>query len=736
MSLTLSFFYQEPGVYVVFNNSVTPAVPVGFFVPGAFGVGKKTYTVRQTLTRGATVDSSDGPLSNNPVVEINAIQDQNGVVYQNGVSFCLSRTSTYPFVSKVSWALTAQLIGTTAGTYTIPATADLYLTVDGVNYTVNLSSLVGTGVTAAAVATAINAAAVPGLTAAVNSGGGITLFADSVTVNTGSNSIHALFGFSVGQFASVSKPAAGTQYQVTYTYVKPSSAYTSKLFVQQSDYYSEYGQPMLQTVVYAQTTPTTVGGTANTLTDSSNPFQPISPAVLTSSGSPTFSPSSSNVLYLVVNNFPYSVAFAGTETTAALCAAKINTVVPGVASVSGSNLVLSANQIKILTGANDASTTLGFFVGQNATSSTPVDITGMYVKIASGDGSNQMRVILAFTPGQLTIGEAWTINPDNTSQYQVLSGPDYSIPLGLDLTNANGSAYFIGSQAPDNIFNSTNLIAALNSMQNAQQTGGYWPYVVLYMNGLHTTDSNQMSTIQQFVDNNSGPLGRQEMIAIVGTIANDTNSLDFISIASGFADSRVTLVAPSDAQYSLPNGTVTVDGSYLAAALAGIVVNPLYDAAEPISGKVISGFNSINDQFTRLVKNQMAGNGVTILEVQNGPIVIRHALTTSVTSAITQELKVQRIQDFSAAYFRNNLQAAYKNVRNTGAVLKASITNTVKILATNLVEQVKPIWSAFDPNFSVVNNLTEPRQWDITIKYVPVFDVNWITLTLGATISL
>ena len=50
--------------------------------------------------------------------------------------------------------------------------------------------------------------------------------------------------------------------------------------------------------------------------------------------------------------------------------------------------------------------------------------SGLYVRITSGYGKGQKRIILSNTATELTISAAWDFNPDRTSEYTI-GGPDY-----------------------------------------------------------------------------------------------------------------------------------------------------------------------------------------------------------------------------------------------------------------------------------------------------------------------
>jgi archaellum component FlaG (FlaF/FlaG flagellin family) len=197
-------------------------------------------------------------------------------------------------------------------------------------------------------------------------------------------------------------------------------------------------------------------------------------------------------------------------------------------------------------------------------------------------------------------------------------------------------------------------------------------------------------------------------------------------------EARIGFVVPSEGTVTLTSDkNAQVNGAYIATAIGGIICNPRVTSGEPISGKTINGISNITDYYTRTQKNQMASLGMFIVDNINGTAKIRHALSTNMATAITSELKITRIKDVVSKTLRTNLEAAYINTRNVGSETLASIKSSVTLLLSGFLSTKDLV--AFQ-NLNVVSQPGDPRQINVSVEIKPVFDVNWILISLSVTI--
>ena len=198
------------------------------------------------------------------------------------------------------------------------------------------------------------------------------------------------------------------------------------------------------------------------------------------------------------------------------------------------------------------------------------------------------------------------------------------------------------------------------------------------------------------------------------------------SLAEGLATNRVGLVYPGSIQVTLAEGEVTLDGTYLAAAIAGIMTASGYDAATPITGADIAGIVSVQINMNNAAKDLLAGYGVMIVDMKGTQPYIRHGLTTDMTTVTGQEITVTTGIDQCIMNVSNGL-AGYtkrtKSVRSTPGHIAASFNNLLRIDKKNeIITDFRNDTAFVDP--------TEPRRVICRAEVYPVFGVNWVTLQI------
>ena len=349
---------------------------------------------------------------------------------------------------------------------------------------------------------------------------------------------------------------------------------------------------------------------------------------------------------------------------------------------------------------------------------------GNYIKILSGTGVGQERLIISNTvAGIVYVAPNFTLASDVTSVFQINDISSNTISIQAQISVRQGSTWIYVVQIEDDT--ATGWQNAIDSLQNIDC------YAVILAKGLATGNS-LLAYTKNHIDQMSSMLERKFRIALFGAPVNTTDTADFISAANGLNDERCAYIAPSDQILNINGTGYIVDGSYLAAAISGIVCNPNYTWGEPISGKSVIVFDDVGDIFIRAEKNEMAANGVFVVERENpGDFRVRHALSTNPASPVTQELKVTRIKDGVARFVIRNLKNTFINTRNLGPESIANVTAFIKFLL-GVVKGRRDIVD-FD-QVDVIQNVLEPRQIDLKIRIKPTFDINWMFVTLGVTI--
>jgi len=240
-----------------------------------------------------------------------------------------------------------------------------------------------------------------------------------------------------------------------------------------------------------------------------------------------------------------------------------------------------------------------------------------------------------------------------------------------------------------------------------------------------TTDSSLYSYVKQHVNLMSSTLERKERIGIVGVGTSLTVS-QIIAQATALDDRRMTLVYPGSAtRYVGTNTTVsTLDGSFLAAAIGGIRTSRSFDVAEPLTRKELVGFEDIPDTLLRAEKNQLASNGVLVVENVGGIFRVRHGLTTDPSTVDNREISVVEIVDYTAVNSRGLLEAIFigqKILEDTPSQVRSVVAQILQNLVDN------EIIVAYQSIQASINSL-DPTQIDVSFEISPVRPLNYILI--------
>ncbi len=169
-----------------------------------------------------------------------------------------------------------------------------------------------------------------------------------------------------------------------------------------------------------------------------------------------------------------------------------------------------------------------------------------------------------------------------------------------------------------------------------------------------------------------------------------------------------------------------VDGSFLAAAVAGRDTIPSYDVAEPLTRKPVAGFTRLYRRPDPVTQSQVANSGLTILEEQPAGVIVKMDLTTDVSSPLTRTPSIIRVKDYvqqgarsaCGAYIGTKFLAARTTEIET--TLKSYLSSLVKGQIINTFRDVKATPNPNDP--STVN---------VVAYYMPVFPLLWILITFN-----
>ena len=278
--------------------------------------------------------------------------------------------------------------------------------------------------------------------------------------------------------------------------------------------------------------------------------------------------------------------------------------------------------------------------------------------------------------------------------------------------------------------NDEDYIAAMQSLETPM-TGNIVPNFLVCL----TTSQSVIQFQKKHVEKVSSDRYAQERVGIFG-FAVGTTPESAQNFARSLRSERMIGIYPDGAVVSLVDAfgnqvQTVVDGSYLAAAVAGLACNPSFDVATPLTRKSIVGFTSLFRKLDAVASNQTATAGITILTEQQASMQIRHAVTTDMSNALTREPTIVFIKDEVQRDTRAVLDPfiGQKFLQNKLTDIEITVSNMLKgkVQAEKIVEY-KGVSATVDPS--------DPTQADVVAFYSPVFPLNWIQVNYTIRTSL
>lgn len=222
---------------------------------------------------------------------------------------------------------------------------------------------------------------------------------------------------------------------------------------------------------------------------------------------------------------------------------------------------------------------------------------------------------------------------------------------------------------------------------------------------------------------------RSERTAIIGLGAGRTPT-EAQNLATLLSNERMRLVYPDMVVVPVTDfmgntREYLVDGFYMAAALAGSVVNPNFDVASPWTNRKLVGFSQTGRKLDEVQMNQIAQAGVTIIKDKSPFLLVRHGLTTDMSRLETKLPTIVQIQDevqrqgrdvtepFVGSKFLADLLTAIEG--RLSMRLKSLVA--AQILASYMA--VKAMSSSGDMTAA-----------EVEASYVPIFPLLYLFLTL------
>ena len=361
----------------------------------------------------------------------------------------------------------------------------------------------------------------------------------------------------------------------------------------------------------------------------------------------------------------------------------------------------------------------------------------------SAPGSVQYPVtsITRITTGNISVAEYLTISYTFTdatygtvqsfTDYQDVVGA-YGNPFDTTGTTINSSvtlaAYLAFLNGAQTIYVSPVTAASPTAANYVSAVNAFGTYpevnVVVPLSDLTGTPGVYQGTLQYLTQmQGQGTY----VIAFVGrSLGSAGTYTDLISQAQGIDNSRVAIVFPSQINILNGSNTITVDGWYAAAAVAGVLGGQAPQI--PLTHKKVKGFSGIPQQVlpTSQQEFNMQQSGVMVLHKnRDGSIQVNHGLSTNPTNIYTREFNIQFAQD--------RLQDLLVSVLNQsaliGGVLDATTPNLVMSIVTgalNYAESQDLIYSYANTKWRVPS--FNPTLMQVQFSYKPMLPLNYIQI--------
>lgn len=269
------------------------------------------------------------------------------------------------------------------------------------------------------------------------------------------------------------------------------------------------------------------------------------------------------------------------------------------------------------------------------------------------------------------------------------------------------------------------FIAAISELATPLQ-GNVKPDVIVPL----ATSTAVYQALLQHVEQQSNIRNQAERMGFIGFAAG-TSPGNAQVIARSLLSNRIIAIYPDTAVVTLSNELgeefeTQVDGTFLAAAVAGAAVSPAVDVATPYTRRRIQGFTRLQRVLDPVLANQTAVAGITLLEDLNVVVRIRQGLTTDMTSLLSRLPTVTQIADFTQQQSRQVLDAF------VGTKFLASRTNEVEVSMTALFRQLvqAEIVGAFTGIAAEVDPV-DPTILRFESFYQPIFPLLYLVLTFN-----
>jgi len=205
------------------------------------------------------------------------------------------------------------------------------------------------------------------------------------------------------------------------------------------------------------------------------------------------------------------------------------------------------------------------------------------------------------------------------------------------------------------------------------------------------------------------------------------------ALAESIASLRVILAYPNVLNWynGYTNLVMELSGYYLAAAYAGRMA--AMSPQSPLTQKQIVSFASIParvfNAMTPAFKNNLSGSGVAVLEQNSGgKLVVRHGVSTDMTSVLTREASITRAKDTLLRLVNQSLDRA----GFVGEPLTLNSPIHVRGIVEGALVQARQLGIIIEySNLAVKRSTVDPTALDVKFAYDPAYPNNKINVSFS-----
>jgi hypothetical protein len=334
----------------------------------------------------------------------------------------------------------------------------------------------------------------------------------------------------------------------------------------------------------------------------------------------------------------------------------------------------------------------------------------------------QTQLFTKFSAIEATYGPLSTDNPVTLAAYlAILNG---AVLVGIKQVQKDEDN---GTRASTTAYRN-----AIDDLEGALP-GGTLPDIMVPLKG----DSLELfQYLSRHCDIQSDIRHRAERTALCG-FGSGTNLSTAGNWASAIGRTRFRLVYPDVMIVPIPqpggapDEQTVVDGTYLAAMLAGSVVSPNTDVATPWTGKRLVGATRLARNLDAVEQNQVAVRGITVIEDRNPVLRVRQGLTTDMSTLLTKLPTIIQIVDETQRQSRTTLER-YIGTKFLPGIL-SQIEGQLAATLRGLVDA--QILAAYTGVTAQVSS-DDPTTAEVEAYVQPVFPLLYIVVTFNLRSSL